>query len=177
MPSPIVEPDLPVLDESRLSDLAPIFNLVQAGSLNGNFSNLYTQPRYMAGLGVQLFSLWIGGRIRLPDGIWHRAEMRVLRVRGDFAGFVILRHDAGQPNDVEIYMCGVDNDFRGRGLGERMLLTAIAELPSGSNLAADCLPNSVSMQCLLRKIGFTDAVQCDPLDERKMTRRFVYIRR
>jgi len=153
-PSTLLETNGLVLAESRLLDIAPIFNLIQAGSLNGNFSNLYAQPRYMAGLGIQLFSLWRGGRIRLPDGTWHRANMQVLRVGGDFAGFVILRHETGQPSEVEIYMCGVEDEFRAKGLGEWMLRAALSGLPGGCSLFADCLPDSVQMKSLLKKLGF-----------------------
>ena len=37
----LLETNRPALAESRLLDIAPIFNLIQAGSLDGNFSNLY----------------------------------------------------------------------------------------------------------------------------------------
>ena len=161
-PSTILESNHPVLAESKLSDIAPIFNLIQAGSLNGNFSNLYAQPRYMAGLGIQLFSLWMGGKIRLPDGIWYRASMQVLRVGRNFAGFVILRHEVEQPDVVEIYMCGIANEFRGKGLGEWMIRAALSEVPSNCKLIAECLPNSVQMQALLMKLGFTRTTQPTP---------------
>lgn len=146
----------PVLGRSRLSDIAPVFNLIQTGSRHGHFSNLYTQPRYMAGLGIQLFSMWSGGRIRLPDGRWHPVRMKVLRVGGDFAGFVILRRDACSPHELEIYMCGVGEEFKGRGLGEWMLRTAVSEVPGGCVVYADCLPGSIQMKSLLRKLAFSE---------------------
>jgi len=171
--STLLETDHMVLAESRLLDIAPVFNLIQAGSLNGNFSNLYTQPRYMAGLGMQLFSIWKNGRIKLPDGTWHRANMQVLRVSGDFAGFVILREEAGHPNDVEIYMCGVEDRFRGQGLGERMLRAALSEVPSDYSLFADCLPDSIQMKSLLRKLGFDEIARPTSTPIPRMAQRFV----
>ncbi|MFA6313305.1 MAG: GNAT family N-acetyltransferase [Sterolibacterium sp.] len=117
MPSKLTQTTHPVLGETRLRDIAPIFSLIQVGSHHRHFSNLYTRPRYMAGLGLQLFSLWKNGQIRLPDGIRHRAEMKVLSVAGEFAGFVILRYEASQHDAVEICMCGVHNEFRGKGMG------------------------------------------------------------
>ena len=157
MSSKLSPMDSPVLDNFTLSDMAPIFNLIQLGSRHGHFSNLYTRPRYMAGLGIQLFSLWKSSSIRLPDGIWHQATLKVLRIGNDFAGFVILRWEARQPNEVEIYMCGVENDFRGKGLGEWMLRTALHEVPNGHSLFADCLPKSIRMKSLLNKLGFGEA--------------------
>jgi len=156
MSSNLPPTDSPVLDNSNLSDIAPIFNLIQLGSRHGQFSNLYTRPRYMAGLGIQLFSLWTSSRIRLPDGIWHQAHLKVLRVGNRFAGFVILRWEVRQPNEVEIYMCGVENDFRGTGLGEWMLRAALSAVPSRCSLFADCLPNSTPMKSLLNKLGFEE---------------------
>ncbi|MCX7175583.1 MAG: GNAT family N-acetyltransferase [Proteobacteria bacterium] len=164
----------PVLGESRLSDIAPIFNLIQNGSLNGHFSNLYTRPRYMAGLGIQLFSLCKNGRIKLPDGTWHQAKMKVLRVGGDFAGFVILRHDAHQPAESEIYMCGLENDFRGQGLGEWLLGAALSEVPVGHTVFADCLPNSVQMKTLLMKLRFDEVKLPASAQISSLARRFAY---
>lgn len=160
--STLVQSNYRVLAESRLSDIAPIFNLIQAGSLNGHFSNLYTRPRYMAGLGIQLFSLWKYSSIRLPDGTRHQASMKVLRLGRDFAGFVILRHDASRPIEVEIYMCGVEDDFRGKGSGEWMLRAAISEIPNGYWVFADCLPDSVQMKSLLKKLGFAETPSAAP---------------
>lgn len=157
MPSKLTQTTYPVLRETRLGDIAPIFSLIQLGSHHGHFSNLYTRPRYMAGLGMQLFSLWKNGQIRLPDGIWHRAEMKVLSIAGEFAGFIILRSESSQPDAIEIYMCGVQNEFMGNGLGEWMLRTALGKLPYGCSVVADCLPNSVQMKSLLKKLGFVEA--------------------
>lgn len=162
----------PTLGEARLADIAPIFNLIQAGSLNGHFSNLYSQPRYMAGLGIQLFSMWTSKRIRLPDGRWHQARIKVLKVGGEFAGFVILRQETGSPHELEIYMCGVDEQFKGKGLGEWMLRAVLAEVPDGYSLFADCLPNSAQMKSLLRKLGFGETDS--PTRASEAVERFVY---
>jgi ribosomal protein S18 acetylase RimI-like enzyme len=110
----------------------------------------------MAGLGIQLFSLWKNGKIKLPDGTCHRANMKVLRVGSDFAGFIILRHEASRPNEIEIYMCGVEDNFRNKGSGEWMVRAALSEIPSQCSVFADCLPNSIQMKSLLKKLGFDD---------------------
>lgn len=73
-----------------ISAIAPTFNLIQADTLRGHFCDFYTQPRYMAGLGIQLFSL-LAKRIRLPDNVWYRAETMVLTLQGSYAGFLTLR--------------------------------------------------------------------------------------
>jgi len=156
MSSKVSKPVILALENPRLFDIAPIFNLIQVGSRSGHFSNLYTQPRYMAGLGIQLFSLWANETIELPDSSSHHANMKVLRADSDFAGFTILLHEARRPAETEIYMCGVVNDFRGRGLGEWMLRAALLELPVGQTVFADCLPASLQMKSLLPKIGFDE---------------------
>jgi len=90
----------------------------------------------MAGLGIQLFSVWLLKSIKLPDGIWHQANLKILRVDNHFAGFIMLRREAHELSQVEIYMCGVAENFRNKGLGEWMLRTAIAEIPSCHKLFA-----------------------------------------
>ncbi|TRZ69607.1 MAG: GNAT family N-acetyltransferase [Rhodocyclaceae bacterium] len=155
-------------------DIAPIFNLIQAGSLDGHFSNLYTQPRYMAGLGMQLFSLWKNARIQLPDGTCHQASMRVLRVGDDFAGFIIIRHEANQPDEVEIYMCGLVDGFRAKGLGEWMLRAALSEIPRDYTVSAECLPSSFQMKSLLRKLGFKQSNLPTSTQSPQVAQRFVY---
>jgi ribosomal protein S18 acetylase RimI-like enzyme len=139
-------------------ELAPVFNLTLQGSADGHFTPLYRQPRYMAGLGLQLFSL-LAGRLRLPDGLWHRANASVLQVYGSFAGFVVLRQ---QPDEAEIYLCALLPQFRGQGLGRCMLKLALAKhLAPGQRVSADCLPASQAMKGLLQSLGF-DAVKPRP---------------
>lgn len=173
MASKLSQTTYPVLTESRLSDIAPIFNLIQVGSANGHFSNLYAQPRYMAGLGIQLFSLWRNNRIKLPDGSWHQASMKVLKVDRDFAGFTILRHQAKQADEIEIYMCGLETSIRGNGLGEWMMRAALSEVPSGYSLYAECLPSSVQMKSLLMKLGFSETRSTTPTQVPQLAQRFV----
>jgi hypothetical protein len=38
-----------------------------------------------------------------------------------------------------------------------MLRTALGKLPRGCSVVADCLPNSVQMKSLLKKLGFVEA--------------------
>lgn len=142
------------MNRYRLSDVAPVFNLIQHGSLAGHFCNLYTQPRYMAGLGIQLFTLLLG-RIRLPADGWYRATIKILRWQEQFAGFVIIRHAAYGPRTSELYMFAIAPEYRRNGLGESMLRTVLAELPIGHRMLAHCLPGSRGMNALLRKVGFT----------------------
>jgi RimJ/RimL family protein N-acetyltransferase len=141
------------VDSYSLSDVAPVFNLIQHGSAQGNFSDLYCQPAYMAGLGIQLFTL-LFGCIRLPDRRWYRARARVLRVDGTFGGFIIFRHDAPAMHSTEIYMCAVTPAHREKGLGTWMLKTALSDIPAGHRVYAQCLPRSDHMKALLRKLGF-----------------------
>lgn len=132
--------------------LAPVFNLVQLGSRQGHFTALYLQPQFMAGLGLQLFTLLLGW-LRLPGGVWHRAHARVLVLHGQFAGFVILRK--GPNGACEIYMCALLPALRGQGLGRQMLQQALAaHARPGQQVVADCLPASKAMMALLSSLGF-----------------------
>jgi len=174
MSSKIPPTTSPVLGKSSLSDIAPIFNLIQSGSRHGHFSNLYTRPRYMAGLGIQLFSLWKSSEIKLPDRTEHRADMKVLRVGGDFAGFIVLRHEAHRPAESEIYMCALENDFRGRGLGEWMLREALSDVPIGHVVVVSCLPASIQMKSLLLKLRFRESNIPSTSERPQIAQRFVY---
>ena len=136
----------------RLSDIAAVFNLIQQGSRRGHFTRLYTRPRYIAGLGIQLFALVLTSRIRLPDGISYRAASKVLIVDGRFAGFVILRQVS--PAETEIYMCALSDEYRGKGLGKWMLANALAETPANHRISATCRAASESMRSVLIALGF-----------------------
>lgn len=134
-----------------LRHIAPSFNLIQDGCRQGHFTRLFLQPRYMAGLGLQLFCL-LAGRIRLPDGVWYRARAYALQVDGAYAGFTIIR-SAGTL--CEIYMCAVADEYRGCGLGQAMLAKALAMGVQGdAAIVADCLPDSRAMMALLLRLGF-----------------------
>lgn len=139
----------------RLSHIAAIFNLIQDGSAGGHFNPVYTVPQYMAGLGLQLFSLLLRKRIALPDGSTHRANTCVLLEGGRFAGFIILL-DGG--NSVQVYMCAVRKALCGKGLGLWMLTQMIAAVPAGCVVIADCLPASQAMMAVLKKCGFARAL-------------------
>ena len=118
---------------------------------------------------MQLFTLLMG-RIRLPNRVWYRANASVLRVNGQFAGFVIMRHTT-QPTS-EIYMCALLREFRGKGLGELMIVDAInASVPDGQAVIADCLPASRAMMALLEKIGFV----AEPQENQSPVRRFRFV--
>ena len=136
----------------RFSHIVAIFNLIQQGSRRGHFTRLYTRPRYIAGLGIQLFALVLTSRIKLPDGISYRAASKVLIVDGRFAGFVILRQVS--PAGTEIYMCALSDEYRGRGLGKWMLANALADTPANHRVSAACLPASESMRSVLTALGF-----------------------
>lgn len=140
----------------QLEDVAPIFNLIQQGSAEGHFCNLYLEPRYMAGLGIQLFSLLWFNRIKLPNDGWYRVTTRVLRVDGRFAGFIMIRHAAFGEKGSEIYMMAIEKEYRRQGLGELILRQVVAERPIGHRIFAHCLPESVAMIGLVKKLGFQD---------------------
>jgi GNAT superfamily N-acetyltransferase len=142
-------------DRYHLADVAPVFNLILHGSMEGHFSNVYTQPRYMAGLGIQLFTVLFGKRIKLPQDDWYRMDTTILRIENEFAGFAMVRHGAHGPKCSELYMFAVAPEFRGRGLGQTMLRTVVSHLPIGHQMVADCLPKSTAMQGLLTKLGFS----------------------
>lgn len=140
-----------VLKTFSLRDIAPTFNLIQDGCRRGHFTALYLRPRFMAGLGVQLFTLLLKC-IRLSDRICYPTHAHVLMIDGVFAGFIIIRH---MPTESEIYMCSLLPEFRGKGFGRLMLAEAIAAcVPKGRRLVADCLPASKEMMSTLAGLGF-----------------------
>jgi len=106
----------------------------------------------MAGLGIQLFTLLLKSRIRLPNGVSYRATSKILLVNGLFAGFVILRQIS--PEETEIYMCAVLKEYRGKGLGKWMLAHVLAEAPANHRISAACLSVSQSMRSVLTALGF-----------------------
>lgn len=138
----------------RWSDIAPIFNLAQAGAMEGCFSNLYLRPRYQAGLAIQLFSIRLFGKLRLPDRTWSPARIDVLRCDGAFAGFVLTRSHCSDERRQEIAMCALKPQLRGSGKGRRMLRHVLDRMPAGSEIDAHCLPNAKAMRRLLGKLGF-----------------------
>jgi GNAT superfamily N-acetyltransferase len=142
----------PALASLRLSHIAPMFNLILEGSRHRHFTRLYTRPRYMAGLGIQLFTLLLRSRIRPPNGVCYRATSKILVVDGLFAGFVILRQVS--PEETEIYMCALLNEYRGKELGKWLLANALAEAPPNHRISAACLSASDSMRSVLTALGF-----------------------
>jgi RimJ/RimL family protein N-acetyltransferase len=137
-----------------LSDIAPIFNLIQECSLLGCFSKLYLQPRYQAGLALQLFGVWLMRKLRLPGGDWHKADLQVLRCQDKFAGFMLIRYQMPSGADREIYMCAIEKQYRGRGLGKLLIQELFDGMAAGQCIEADCLPNAIAMKHLLANLGF-----------------------
>ncbi|MES2151917.1 MAG: GNAT family N-acetyltransferase [Pseudomonadota bacterium] len=140
------------LGRVHLNEIAAVFNLIQDGSADGCFNDIYLQPRYQAGLGGQLLCVWGLGRIRLPDGRWSQAALRVVRRDGALAGFILTRDPA--PGRREIYMCAVDSQWRRRGLGRLLVCAAQASLAPGTTLEAHCRTPALAMRRLLQSAGF-----------------------
>jgi GNAT superfamily N-acetyltransferase len=148
-------------------DIAPVFNLIQQASAQGHVNRLYLQPRYQAGLALQLFGVHLLGRLRLPGGRWRAARLQVLRAPHDSAvllGFTLsAAHGTdgaapernGQPPPQEIYLCAVHPDHRGAGWGRAMLQAVLGQWPPATPVHADCLPASAAMKRLLRQLGFS----------------------
>ena len=144
---------------ARLGDIAAVFNLIQLGAASGHFNDLYLRPRYQAGLGLQLFSAWLWGRVRVPGGLWRRAQLQVLRVDKDFAGFALILGTDPAAGLYEIYMTALAPAFRAQGWGRRMLLAALDGLPARCTVQADSLPAAAVMKQLLRSLGFRPATR------------------
>lgn len=142
------------LRKAGLSDISSAFNLLQDVSADGYINEIYIQPRYQAGLALQLFSVCLMGRIRLPDGLWSHAALTIARRDGGFAGLILTRHlDAGGARR-EIYICAVAERFRSQGLGRQLVSSQLALLGEGDALEAQCLPKAQHMKRLLRSLGF-----------------------
>lgn len=146
---------------ARIGDIAPIFNLIQQGVLEGVFNPRYVEPRYQAGLGIQLFSACLFGKFRLPNGVRHRTSLLALRTLQGTAGFVWLVHDLPQPGASEIYMCALDPSLRGQGYGRLLLKSALDTLPNERTVQAECLPGAQAMQSLLQTVGFVSVDSTD----------------
>lgn len=144
------------VDSFRLRDVAPVFNLILEGSEDGHFSNLYRKPRYMAGLGIQLFSILLLGQIRLPTARWYRCKITVLRDAGKCIGFVAVRLAAYAPNIDEIYMVALDANHRRHGHGKMLLREAIGQRALGKQMVVNCLPASFVMRSLVKQLGFKE---------------------
>lgn len=153
----LIRPRIATSTKARLSDIAPIFNLIQEVSALGCFSNLYLKPRYQTGLALQLFSVWLFGKIRLPSGCWFKANLHSFYEQGELAGFLLLRQLSMDGTSYEIYMCAVAANARGKNLGKRLIESAIASLPDNSIVEAECLPQALQMKRLLRRLGFESA--------------------
>jgi hypothetical protein len=89
----------------------------------------------------------------MPDGNRYRANVQVLHVDNQFAGFVIVRNIG--PTHGEIYMTSVTHNFRASGHGAWMLRRVLNQLPSGYCLGATCMPNSSKIKVMLPQIGFS----------------------
>lgn len=139
---------------AKLADIAPIFNLIQEVSSLGSFSNLYLKPRYQTGLALQLFAVWLFGKIRLPSGHWFNADLHTVYEEGKLVGFLLLRQISPDSSNHEIYMCAVIDSARGNGMGKRLIESAISNLPDNCIIEAECLPQSMQMKRLLRRLGF-----------------------
>lgn len=139
---------------SRLTDIDPVFNLVLSGSSDGVFSDLYKQPRYLAGLAQQLFSCIFLKRIQIADGTWHNTKMYSAYIDSDFAGFIIIR-DIGKSECREIYLFAVSPRFRQMGVGRELIDYCRMQMLPGESLEASCLPKAKIMKHLLKASGFT----------------------
>jgi len=134
--------------------ITPIFNLIQNCSKSGYFNNIYLLPRYQAGLALQLFSILLLGKIRLPNGIWYKATLYVISHKSMFVGFALIRSLVPSGSAQEIYMCAVKEKHRGNGFGKQLIQSILNNGENISIIEAECLPKSVHMKRLLCRLGF-----------------------
>lgn len=139
------------IDRARLSDIAPIFNLIQEGSRIGSFSNLDLDSRYQAGLALQLFSVYLFGKIRLPDRAYSKRSWKPCATTAalpDSCSSVIICRRAG-----DLHVRGPSRISR-PGTGPQAGAECARGFTGGCIVEADCLPDATSMKNLLRDIGF-----------------------
>lgn len=137
----------------RIKDVAPIFNLIIEMSREGVITPLYLHPTYMAGLGLQLFSILFLGRFYIHGHGWFRSAVLPIYLDEHMIGFLMTRLSV-LSNQDEIYLFAIDPDFRGGGHGEAALRAFVAQRPITSSISADCLPATKGMLRLLAKVGF-----------------------
>ena len=166
-----VQAGLPVRP-AAVGDIAAIFNLIQQCSAEGSFNQAYLQPRFQAGLGLQLFGVLIFGKIRLPNGRWSRTCLQVIERDGAFAGFVIVRDVLASGQRREIYMLAVPAQLRRQGVGRQLLQAALTRIEAGVDVDAQCLPRARQMKQLLHSMGFAMRQPVEPVDFASGTRTF-----
>jgi GNAT superfamily N-acetyltransferase len=138
-----------------LRDFLPMFNLIQECCASCYFNPIYLRPRYQAGLALQLLGILFFGRLRLPGGAWHSAQIRVaFSDNNQFSGLIIMRDCSNVEPNVEIYMCAVPRPFRGGGIGGLLIRFVIDNVAPGTIVIAECLPSASTMKQLLRRCGF-----------------------
>lgn len=161
---------------AKLSDIAPVFNLIQDGSKCGFFNNIYLQPRYQAGLAIQLFSVFLFGTIRLPSEMRYKATLRVIRNENAFVGFALTRYLSPRGESREIYMLAISPEYRGNGFGRRLIQSLIYDVECNGTIEAECLPGALPMKRLLQKMGF-EFTKPAALNSRKNVAKFKYTRK
>jgi N-acetylglutamate synthase-like GNAT family acetyltransferase len=143
-----------MLYKAKLSDITPIFNLIQECSESGHLNDIYLTPPHQTGVALQLFSVWLFKRIRLPSGTKYKATLHVIRHEGVFAGFILMRYPEPSGASQEIYMCAIKTKYRGKGFGRRMIQSVLNNLKSDAIVEAECSSKAVGMKRLLRSMGF-----------------------
>ncbi len=73
------------------------------------------------------------GQMFMPEIAFHRGEVLVARSRhGQVVGFTAIRHLSQKSKPwTSLHYVGIDEDWRGRGIGEALVRRVLAESPHG----------------------------------------------
>lgn len=143
---------LQIINRVKLSEIAPVFNLIQKNSACCLFNPIYLIPYYQAGLAIQLFSIFLFNKIRLANGHWHKANLNVIHKDKLFVGFILTLIKPKKV--VEIYMCAVESQYRKQGFGKNLIQSLLNHLNNEYIVEAECLPKAFIMKKMLVKLGF-----------------------
>jgi len=79
-------------------------------------------------------------------------QTRMLEVDGEIAGYVIYHVE--DPATAKIAGLAIDEKFKGRGLGRKLLSNTLAEIPIGPRIWLDVWANNVIARTMYESFGF-----------------------
>jgi hypothetical protein len=139
----------------HLLEVPLMLQAVVRESRRGHFNSKYASRKYQAGLGRQLLSACVLRRIHVPGEADESAALRVVRHQERMLGFSLVREVSctDGPPQLELMLLFVEESARRNAVGQSLVRAALGRCVSGQGLFVTCLPASVPMIVLLRRLG------------------------